>query len=149
MTMSVRDVFGSTCIVPSPSAWLCGHLDRVARASFEAHGATRAPIVQVTVRAAGAELRDRLLRTRSVALVAFEAVSARQAALCFERRSFGAESGLHFTEGDEPVCDRQPLLHGLLGVAVDGQVQHFEGNERVLGRSSVLTATQPGIDVSR
>src|SRR5213075_94973 len=52
------------------------HLDRMARTLLEAHRTARAKVVLVAIKAAFAELRDRLLGTRRVAVVALEAVSA-------------------------------------------------------------------------
>ena len=63
---------------------LCGfgdHLDRVAWALLEAHAAAGARRVVDAVAQARPELGDRLLRARGIAVVAFEAVAAGQAAL--------------------------------------------------------------------
>src|SRR6476619_1679675 len=56
------------------------HLDGVAWALFETHRAAGAKVIFVSIKTAFAELGDRLLRARCVAVVAFETIAAGQAA---------------------------------------------------------------------
>ena len=80
------------------SASLGDHLDRMARALFEARPAAGAFRVIDTVALAGSEFDDRLLRTRGVAVVAFEAVAAGQTALRLMARLGLAQPGKHLTK---------------------------------------------------
>ena len=97
-TLNFAGIVGSP-ISPGAAATAFGdHLDRVARALFEANGAARAEVVVDTVESARAELNDRLLRTGGVAIVAFKAVAAGQAAACLVTRLGLGQAARDFLE---------------------------------------------------
>ena len=125
------------------------HLHRVARALFDAHGASGAQIHVDAVSMSRTEPDDRRLRARGETIVAFEAIAAGQASLRFVARRRRVESAHDFVKSVDPFRGFVGPLRTRIGVAVDRRTQHLEGHDRRLRRRLVVRAAQPGVDIPR
>src|SRR5271165_1006403 len=125
------------------------HLDGVARALLEADPATRAQIEGDSIAQPAAEAGNRLLRTGRVAIVAFEAVAAGQAALCFIASLALGQPGDHLLKSAHPFRRRTRSLGGRIDIAEHWVAQHLERYERRLHRFDVGLAAEPLVDVPR
>src|SRR4030095_1889694 len=100
------------------------HLDRVARALLEAHATAGTTVVEIAVALAWPKLFDGLLWTCCVALIALEAVAAREAALRLVNRLPLAEPSEDLVKTAGALRGRQHLLRRRLGIGVNREVQH-------------------------
>src|SRR5688572_10704766 len=124
------------------------HVDRMARALLEACGAPGAEVELDAIEPALAQLGDRLLGTRRVAVVALEAVAAGQAP-----RRLVARLALRETRND--FIESGAFGHGQLGVLTPigveehRQIEQLVWHWRMLGRLPIDSAPQPRVDMAR
>ena len=90
------------------------HGDGAARAFLRAHSAALAIIVIELEPPAGAELDHRVVGTDAVAIVAFEAIAARQTAPGLVKRIGLVEPVLHLLERRREAWPRFPVTGGAL-----------------------------------
>ena len=134
---------------PARGSGLRLHLDGVARALLVAHRAAGAQVVVVAVEAARAELGDRLLGARRVAVVALEAVAAGQAAARLVARlglgrgpATTSSKPLRSATGISPCCRRSASRK-------TGRLSDSKSTTACFGALSYAVAAQPGVDVAR
>src|ERR1019366_10546760 len=103
------------------------HPDGAARALRHAE---TTPLAEVEVDAkalSGAQLDDGVVRTDAVAVVAFEAVPAREAAARLEERVVGCEAAVHLVERRAAQGGVGRGLRGAIGLGVVPGIQGLEG----------------------
>src|SRR5262245_54883479 len=125
------------------------HHDRTARALLGAEPATPAEIVVELESVARSELDHGIVGTNPVAVVAFEAIAAREApARLIERVRF-IESLRDFLEGRAPPRHFEHRPHRLRRVGIIPGVEVLEAGDLMSRCRLVSAAAQPGLDVTR
>src|SRR5665213_2208091 len=120
----------------------------MAGARFEADGAARAKIIEEAVAPAGAKLLDGFFRTGGIALVAFEAVAAGEAAARLVQGFHFSKGGYHLIEAPAPDLDRKFRLGRTLRIGIDRKMQTGIINYRVAFGALGVATPQPCIDVA-
>src|SRR5271165_2623871 len=118
------------------------------RTLSDAHPATGAALEIYIVPFVGAQLDNGIFRTRRQAVVAFETVAAREAALRFPDCRRFVQTGNDFLERLRSFFHRAFALQMHQHVAENRQVEHPEGDDRVFWRPFRRPRAEASIDVN-
>ena len=125
------------------------HFDGAAGAFSGAKTAALAIVVVEFETVAGTELDHRIVRADAVAVVALEAIAARQAAPRFIERVGLVEPALHLLERALPAGAFDHRPHRLRRIGVIPGIELVEARQFVLFRRRIDGAAQPGVDMTR